>query len=63
MSGKPPPSPVKIAGRVVAVSCLAAYFVLLAHKAWLDVTAVAEQYPDDFWKALGRHLLRNLGGG
>ena len=63
MQGKPPPSRARTAGRIFAAACLAAYFALLAHKGYLDVTAVAQQHPDDFWRALGRHLLRNLGGG
>ena len=62
MPAKPPSSAIKTAGRVVAVLCLAGYFALLAHKAFADVAAVASAHPDDFWKALGRHLLRNLGG-
>lgn len=54
----------KTAMQIVAALCLAAYFALLAHKAFVDITALAIQYPgESFWPALGGHLLRNLGGG
>lgn len=54
----------KTAMQVFAVLCLIAYFVLLAYKGNADFSALAEQYQGkDFWLALGRHLIRNLGGG
>jgi hypothetical protein len=54
----------KTALQVFAVLCLAAYFALIVHKASFDISTLARQYPgSDFWVAMGRHLLRNLGGG
>jgi hypothetical protein len=53
----------KTAAQVLAVFCIVAYFALLGHKAFVDISALAKAYPGDFWAALGRHLLRNLGGG
>ena len=54
----------KTAMQVFAVLCLVAYFVLLAYKGSIDFSALAQKYPgDEFWPALGRHLIRNLGGG
>lgn len=50
--------------QVVAALCLVAYFVLLGHKASIDILALLKEHPGgDFWAALGRHLLRSLGGG
>ena len=50
--------------QVLAVLCIAAYFAMLAHKASADITLLASRYEgSEFWRALGRHLLRNLGGG
>lgn len=50
--------------QVFAILCLIAYFVLLAYKGTADFSALAQMYPgDEFWPALGRHLIRNLGGG
>jgi len=37
---------------------------VVAHKAIVDLSALAQRYPgSEFWPALGRYLLRNLGGG
>jgi hypothetical protein len=49
--------------QALAAFCLVAYFALLGHKGFVDIAALATNYPADFWAALGRHLLRNLGGG
>jgi hypothetical protein len=55
---------IKTALQILALLCLAAYFGLLFHKAFLDISSLAKQYlGSDFWPALGRHFLRNLGGG
>ena len=51
------------AAQALALLCLVAYFALLAHKAFLDIGALLAAHPHQFWVALGRHLLRNLGGG
>jgi len=54
----------KTAMQVFAILCLVAYFALLAYKGTVDFSALAQKYPgDEFWPALGRHLIRNLGGG
>lgn len=54
----------KTAMQVVAVLCIVAYFVVLAHKGSADIMMLASRYEgSEFWRALGRHLLRNLGGG
>ena len=54
----------KTAMQVVAVLSLVAYFALLAHKGSTDILSLAERYSGAaFWAALGRHLIRNLGGG
>jgi len=48
----------------LAILCLIAFFAMVVHKATVDVSALAQRYPgSEFWPALGRHLLRNLGGG
>jgi len=55
---------IKTAMQVFAILCLVAYFAILAYKGSVDISALAKQYPgSEFWAALGRHLIRNLGGG
>jgi len=50
--------------QVLAILCLIAFFAVVAHKAIVDLSALAQRYPgSEFWPALGRYLLRNLGGG
>ena len=54
----------KTAGQVVAVILLVAYLVLLLHKGSIDFSALATAHPGaEFWPAVGRHLIRMLGGG
>jgi len=54
----------KTAGQVLAVTALFAYFILLLHKGWIDIAALSAAHPgSEFWPALGRHVLRVLGGG
>lgn len=54
----------KSAGQVLAVIAGVAYVLLLLHKASVDVAIVKAAHPQSgFWQALGRHLLRVLGGG
>jgi hypothetical protein len=61
---KIPADVVKTAFQVFAVLCLVAFFAMLFHKAALDISTLVRQFPgSEFWTALGRHLLRNLGGG
>jgi hypothetical protein len=50
-------------GQVFAVVLLLAFFGLLLHKGSKDLAALLEAHPGDFWSALGRHILRILGGG
>ena len=57
------PGLISKAAQVLAFVGLLAYFLLLAHKAFVDIGALLASHPGDFWVALGRHLLRNLGGG
>ena len=50
--------------QVVAALCLAGIVGVILHKASGDIRTLAEQYSgSEFWVALGRYLLRNLGGG
>jgi hypothetical protein len=54
----------KSAGRAVAVLGLVLLVVMISHKAFIDVSALAQQYSgSEFWAALGRQLLQNLAGG
>lgn len=54
----------KTAGQVVAIILLTAYGALLLHKGVVDISAIARAYPGaDFLPALGRHVMRILGGG
>ncbi|MCF8179226.1 MAG: hypothetical protein K9J74_12015 [Sulfuritalea sp.] len=54
----------KTAGQVFAVVALLAYVVLLLHKGFIDIAVIEAAHPgSEFWLALGRHLLRVLGGG
>lgn len=64
MSTRTPAGILKTAMQVIAILCLVAYFALLLHKGNVDISALAAQYPGgEFWAALGRHLIRSLGGG
>jgi len=50
--------------QVFAILCLAAMFAVVFHKASVDFSALATKYQgSDFWSALGRYLLANLGAG
>ena len=54
----------KSALQVLAVLCLIALISMVAHKAFADITVLAQQHSGgDFWAALARHILRNLAGG
>ena len=54
----------KTALQAVAVLCLVALFAMLLHKAFADVSALAQRHSgSDFWAALARQVLRNLAGG
>lgn len=46
------------------ILCLAALFSTIAHKAFVDISALAQQHSGgEFWTALARLVLRNLSGG
>jgi hypothetical protein len=50
--------------QVCAAILLIAYVAMLAHKGTKDISALAAAHPgSEFWRALGRHILRILGGG
>jgi len=54
----------KTAMQVLAVLCLVVIFSMVLHKAFHDISRLAQLHSGgDFWVALGRQLLRNLGGG
>jgi hypothetical protein len=54
----------KSALQVLAILCLIVLFSMVAHKALVDITGLAQQhFGGDFWAALARHVLRNLAGG
>jgi hypothetical protein len=58
------PSRARVMSQVVAVIALGAYFALLLHKGFIDMAALIAAYPgSEFWPALGRHVVRILGGG
>jgi hypothetical protein len=51
------------AAKVLVILCLLAPFLMIAHKAFADITALAQQYSGgDFWTALLRHVLWSLAG-
>ncbi len=50
--------------QVLAIACGIAILSMIAHKAFVDVSALAAKHTQaEFWPALGRYLLRNLAGG
>ncbi len=49
--------------QIVAILALAGLVAMVLHKAFADVSVVWQQHSGtEFWKALGRYLLRNLAG-
>ena len=54
----------KTTAQVFAILCLMAIFAMVFHKAFVDVSLLAQQHSGaDFWAALVRLVLRNLAGG
>ena len=54
----------KSALQVLAILCLIALFSMISHKAFVDITVLAQQHSGgEFWAALARYVLRNLAGG
>jgi hypothetical protein len=50
--------------QVLAIACLIGLFSMVAHRAVVDIAALAQLHSGgDFWAALARHVLRNLPGG
>lgn len=50
--------------QVAAILCLVGIFLVLLHKGYTDVSAVARDHPrGEFWPALLRYVFRNLAGG
>jgi len=48
----------------VGISCLVGIVSMVFHKAFIDISALAQRYSGvDFWAALARQILRNLAGG
>ena len=50
--------------QVLAILCLAGICLIILHKGYSDVTALARSHTGgDFWVAFARYLFRNLAGG
>jgi hypothetical protein len=54
---------VKTVFQVLAILGLAGIMMVLLHKGFADVSAIARENPGSFWSALARYLFRNLAGG
>ena len=53
----------RAAMKVLVILCLLAPLLMIAHKVFGDITALAQQYSGgDFWHALLRHVLWSLAG-
>lgn len=49
--------------QVLAILMLAGIILMVLHKGYADMGQLARDNPgDDFWKALARHVFRNLAG-
>lgn len=49
--------------QVLAILALAGIIGIIVHKGYADFTALAREHPGEgFWRALARHVLRNLAG-
>ncbi len=54
----------KSALQVLAIAGLALLLSMVAHKGWVDISALADQHSGSrFWLELARYFLRNLAGG
>jgi hypothetical protein len=50
--------------QAAGIACLAVIVAVIAHKASVDISALAAQYSGgEFWMRLGRYFMANLGGG
>lgn len=50
--------------QILAILFLAFIFSVIAHKAYADISLLAQKHSgSDFWVALGRYLVANIAGG
>lgn len=50
--------------QAAGIACLAVIVAVIAHKAYVDISALTVQYSGgEFWTRLGRFFLANLAGG
>ena len=50
--------------QIAAVSLAILIWSMILYKATVDISALAQKHSDgEFWAALARYFLRNLGGG
>jgi hypothetical protein len=50
--------------RLGAIACMAAICAIIAHKGYVGISELARQLSgEEFWRALAKYLLRNVGGG
>jgi hypothetical protein len=48
----------------MAVAVLVVIYSMILHKGYTDISALAEKHSgEQFWKALGRYVIGNIGGG
>ena len=48
----------------LAIALLALIIGIILHKGYADISLLADQHSGgDFWRALARHLFKNLSGG
>lgn len=53
----------KSALQLAAIALLLLIFAVLLHKGYTDVSRLAREHSGgDFWRALARYALRNMGG-
>ena len=48
--------------QVVAIMVMCLIVAVIAHKGFHDISAIAQYYPDDFWRTLAKYFLANLAG-
>ena len=50
--------------QILAVLGTAVIVSMIVHKGFVDLSALAEKHSgEEFWRALARYFLRNIGGG
>lgn len=51
-------------GQAIAIACMALLLSMVAHKAYVDVSALAQRHSGkQFWVALVQYFIGNLAGG